>query len=117
MAILLYHGRVKATWPSGKAGACKALIPQFQSGCRLFKEFMMGRIFGISDLPVSTIMSPFEPIIIENPQTARTVTKVFDGRVDNKFLLNRRKYVSNPVLRMKYGFGKLMKHFSKPKVN
>ena len=25
-----------ATWPSGKAEACKAFIPQFESGCRLF---------------------------------------------------------------------------------
>ena len=29
-----------ATWPSGKAGACKALIPQFESGCRLFYLFL-----------------------------------------------------------------------------
>lgn len=26
-----------AAWPSGKAEACKAFIPQFESGCRLFK--------------------------------------------------------------------------------
>lgn len=24
-----------ATWPSGKAEACKAFTPQFESGCRL----------------------------------------------------------------------------------
>ena len=24
-----------AAWPSGKAEACKAFIPQFESGCRL----------------------------------------------------------------------------------
>ena len=27
-----------ATWPSGKAEACKAFIPQFESGCRLLKK-------------------------------------------------------------------------------
>lgn len=28
-----------ATWPSGKAEACKAFIPQFESGCRLFNSY------------------------------------------------------------------------------
>ena len=26
---------IMAAWPSGKAEACKAFIPQFESGCRL----------------------------------------------------------------------------------
>ena len=35
--LFIIEERGEATWPSGKAGACKALIPQFESGCRLFK--------------------------------------------------------------------------------
>ena len=31
-----------ATWPSGKAEACKAFIPQFESGCRLLKNNTAG---------------------------------------------------------------------------
>ena len=50
----------------------------------------MGKIFGISDLPVSTIMSPFEPIVIKAP-VCRAVEKVADGRVDNKFLTKMSK--------------------------
>ena len=34
-----------AAWPSGKAGACKALIPQFESGCRLFVLSFYGRLY------------------------------------------------------------------------
>ena len=74
----------------------------------------MGKIFGISDLPVSTIMSPFEPIVIKAP-VCRAVEKVADGRVDNKFLTKNVKNVSNHVLKMRYGIGKLLKHFSKAK--
>ena len=42
---------VTATWPSGKAEACKAFIPQFESGCRLFllpkiTNYNLSRIYG-----------------------------------------------------------------------
>ena len=74
----------------------------------------MGKIFGISDLPVSTIMTPFEHLTIEAPVGSRVFEKTVEGKVDNKFL-NLRKKTSNPILRMRYGIGRLMKHFSKPK--
>ena len=71
----------------------------------------MGKIFGISDLPVSTIMTPFEPVycpvVIQKP-----LEKVFNGKVDNKFLPKQGNKVSNYVIKMRYGIGKLMKHFS-----
>lgn len=73
----------------------------------------MGKIFGISDLPVSTIMTPFEPIIIEAPKVGKVVERVIDGKVDNKFIAKQKKFISNPILRMRYGIGRLMKHFSK----
>ena len=34
--LFLFYYILTATWPSGKAEACKAFIPQFESGCRLF---------------------------------------------------------------------------------
>ena len=34
-----------ATWPSGKAEACKAFIPQFESGCRLFNFYNLSHEF------------------------------------------------------------------------
>ena len=35
----------------------------------------MGKIFGISDLPVSTIMTPFEPIIVHKDPTSENIEK------------------------------------------
>ena len=74
----------------------------------------MGKIFGISDLPVSTIMTPFEPIVIK-PRVVKTFEKVYDGKVDNKFLTQNINPVSNPVIKKRYGIGKLLKHSSKTK--
>ena len=78
----------------------------------------MGKIFGISDLPVSTIMTPFDPIIsFKDPsepdyQTAlRTKSKKFENQSDT-FVSKTVKAKSNPFLKMRNGFGKLMKHFS-----
>ena len=31
----------------------------------------MGKIFGISDLPVSTIMTPFEPVKVPEPMVTK----------------------------------------------
>ena len=38
LPLSIYFGYV-AAWPSGKAEACKAFIPQFESGCRLLFKF------------------------------------------------------------------------------
>lgn len=39
----------------------------------------MGKIFGISDLPVSTIMSPFEGIKMPKAQELQVLNKTCDG--------------------------------------
>ena len=78
----------------------------------------MGKIFGISDLPVSTIMTPFEPLIeFKNPdepnyQTAlKTHSKKFKNQTDC-FVSKTSVPKSNAFIKMRNGFGKLMKHFS-----
>ena len=74
----------------------------------------MGKIFGISDLPVSVITTPFEPVYV--PKTLTRVKKYSDkvvDTVDNKWLNSAKKVVSNPIIKKRFGFGKLMKHFSK----
>lgn len=79
----------------------------------------MGMIFGISDLPVSTIMTPFEPLHDFKPpfeDELDYIRKCKYSNVDNKadtFVTKTAKAKSNPVISMRNGFGKLMKHFSK----
>lgn len=79
----------------------------------------MGKIFGISDLPVSTIMTPFEPTVvppdptqkkIETTQKIAKSMKITEDRFIPKELTRAR---SPKFLDMRNGFGKLMKHFSK----
>ncbi len=74
----------------------------------------MGKIFGISDLPVSTIMTPFEPIIDFKPQYKKTKTVLVDQKPD-VFIPTTKlpKKNSKSFVNMRNGFGKLMKHFSK----
>ena len=79
----------------------------------------MGKIFGIADLPVSTIMTPFEPIVeFQKPfedefnYAAKTYSRNFEQKADT-FVSKKPKVKSNPVIAMRNGFGKLMKHFSK----
>lgn len=68
----------------------------------------MGKIFGISDLPVSTIMSPFEEIKVPKPKE----TVVYKTKHINQdaFVSKTKKVVSNPFIKMRNGFGKLMRH-------
>ena len=79
----------------------------------------MGKIFGISDLPASTIMTPFEPIIISPDSTTRNVelaTKIAEKYkiTEDKFIPKELTRAKSPrFLDMRNGFGKLMKHFSK----
>lgn len=79
----------------------------------------MGKIFGISDLPVSTIMTPFAPQMDFKPPckgeldyAIKNQTRKHEHQVD-KFISKEAKPKSNPFISMRYGFGKLMKHFSK----
>lgn len=78
----------------------------------------MGRIFGISDLPVSTIMTPFEPIEVPklNNKTVNSTHRATKKLVSSdKFISKSRNSKSNAFIKMRNGFGKLMKHFSKVK--
>lgn len=79
----------------------------------------MGKIFGIADLPVSTIMTPFEPMMDfaypkeTDYQTAlRNQSKKFEDRTD-KFISKTSTTKPNSFIKMRNGFGKLMKHFSR----
>jgi hypothetical protein len=79
----------------------------------------MGKIFGIADLPVSTIMTPFEPIVeFQKPfeddfdYATKTYERKFEQKADT-FVSRKPRTQSNPFVKMRNGFGKLMKHFSK----
>ena len=78
----------------------------------------MGKIFGISDLPVSTIMTPFEPIVIPPDPALKdieTATRFADKMkiTEDKFCPKELTKARTPkFLDMRNGFGKLMKHFS-----
>ena len=79
----------------------------------------MGKIFGIADLPISTIMSPFEPTVnFQNPfedeleYAIKNQSRKFQNQTD-VYIPKSPKAKSNPIISMRNGFGKLMKHFSK----
>ena len=79
----------------------------------------MVKIFGIADLPVSTIMTPFEPIVVP-PDPAlkelKDATKIAKKMeiTEDKFIPKELTKARTPrFLDMRNGFGKLMKHFSK----
>lgn len=76
----------------------------------------MGKIFGISDLPASTIMTPFEPLVDFKPAVSDCLrsfsSKDFEQKTDT-FISKEVKPKSNSIIKMRNGFGKLMKHFSK----
>ena len=78
----------------------------------------MGEYFGISDLPVSTPMTPFQPIEVpEDPRkldleiALRNAKKV--GEQPDVAVLPRTAKKTKSIINMRFGFGKLMKHFSK----
>ena len=78
----------------------------------------MGKIFGIADLPVSTIMTPFEPIIVPPDPAVKEIEEA--TRIANKMKITEDKFIPKQLTRartpkfldMRNGFGKLMKHFS-----
>ena len=66
----------------------------------------MGKIFGISDLPVSTIMTPFEHIKLAKQYP----TKILNSQnLADRFVSSNKKNVTNN------GIGKLIAHFGKIK--
>ena len=78
----------------------------------------MGKIFGISDLPVSTIMTPFEPIVVPSDPALRYIE--IATKTAKKMAITEDRFIPKELTRarspkfidMKNGFGKLMKHFS-----
>ena len=79
----------------------------------------MGRIFGIADLPVSTIMTPFEPIVVPPDPALKKFEEATKSA--HKMEITKDKFIPKELTRarspkfldMRNGFGKLMKHFSK----
>ena len=121
--------RGEATWPSGKAGACKALIPQFESGCRLLFSNrgiskMSTKIFGLANLPVGTIGDTVQINSngkVPEPEVRPIEIRDFGKSVKGSNLapLNsdvaqfpKKKPFANSIIKMRNGFGKLMNHFS-----
>ena len=79
----------------------------------------MGHIFGIADLPVSTIMTPFEPITVPEDPALKDIKKA--AKIAKKMAITEDKFIPKELTRartpkfldLRNGFGKLMKHFSK----
>ena len=73
----------------------------------------MGKIFRISDTPISTIESALRPLTLDSPKC--TIIKKTAMDETDKFIPRNKVAKSNPVVKMRNGFGKLMAHFSHPK--
>ena len=77
----------------------------------------MGKIFGISDLPVSIPTTPFEPIVVpidpgkrELEEAIRKAKKI--GEKPDRVDLPKAKKTKS-IVNMRFGIGRLMKPFSK----
>ncbi len=77
----------------------------------------MGKIFGISNNPVSTIESAIglKPIKIEYPGGIKPIKIVDKNDNMDNFVSKKITNNSNPIVKMRNGFGKLMDHFSHKK--
>ncbi len=76
----------------------------------------MGKIFGISDNPVSTIDKAIQPLILKGPKVSRIKPPKNQTQVD-KFVSKDKQHTSNPFVKMRNGIGRLMSHFSKKKTS
>ena len=72
----------------------------------------MGKIFGISDNPVSTIDKAIKPLTYKKPVESVRILPKADNTTD-KFISSEKPHTSNPFIKMRNGIGKLMAHFSK----
>ena len=75
----------------------------------------MGKIFGISDNPVSTMESALRGMYTVTPPKQvgiKVQPTVFKTVPVKQAVVNK----SNPFVKMRNGFGKLLSHFSKVKV-
>lgn len=80
----------------------------------------MGSIFGISDLPVSTITTAVQiggGMDVPKPEYQKTLSQINNleksPEIDKFVPKQNNAHSSNPIIKMRNGFGKLMKHFSK----
>lgn len=73
----------------------------------------MGKIFGISNNPVSTIESAIKTMRIEPPKASELKPVLKDS--SDKFVSVERQKSSNAFVKMRNGIGRLMSHFSHPK--
>ncbi len=75
----------------------------------------MGKIFGLSDLPISTIESALKGMHSVEPPV-RQVQKVKFSQNETKVTLSSvPAKKANPFVKMRNGIGRLMSHFSKAK--
>ncbi len=72
----------------------------------------MGKIFGISDNPVSTIGGSLNPVTYEKKEQPVTIINKQINKAD-KFVPSEKLPKSNSFVKMRNGVGKLMSHFSK----
>lgn len=73
----------------------------------------MGKIFGISDNPVSTISSAITRVEVPKCPVSQKLLQKND--IGDKFVSKEVIKKSNPYIKMRNGIGKLMSHFSKSK--
>ena len=82
---------------------------------------MSSRIFGLCENPVSTIDKAIRiggefvvptPVFKELPKVNQSV-RMANFKESDVFVSDKKNVTSNPILKMRNGFGKLMKHFSK----
>lgn len=70
----------------------------------------MGKIFGISNNPVSTIDSALKPLRLDPPAVLNVYN--YQKLLKAEKIVNR-AHEPNYFIKMRNGFGKLMSHFSK----
>jgi len=74
----------------------------------------MGKIFGISDLPVSTIDKALRSSQVYRPVERNVIKKV--SYQSDEFVKKTTKQAPKSFVAMRNGIGKLMSHFSKKKL-
>ena len=71
----------------------------------------MGKIFGISNLPISTLDSTLKHSNEITPPNFKVINTIINKDINPKKINN--KQTSNFFIKLRNGFGKLMSHFSK----
>ncbi len=76
----------------------------------------MGKIFGISNNPVSTIDSALRTLKLEPPVQSVRIIRQKNSFPKAEQTVSRAN-CSNYFIKMRNGFGKLMAHFSPPNIS